>query len=171
MPLIDIGSPEKLDRLPRDAVDFFCVFARFEFALKASGCFSKRKDGSAEADWEKYRKRPEIMSLFHSLKKSDKVKYIIKSPPKTQIVLTRDCSPLIDWEQKNDIPLRNMKGLIRAIKQTRNNLFHGGKTFAGEFIVGSERNHKLIAAATTALLTMLNVTEDVKEKFYSKDDV
>jgi hypothetical protein len=83
----------------------------------------------------------------------------------------RDGKEEIDWEQRNAVPVTDVDGLIEAIKQTRNNLFHGGKTFAGEFIERPERNHKLIKAATVILKCMLDVTTDVKERYYSKEDV
>jgi len=120
-------------RADRDLLlTFFLTFARFEYALKASGLFKRDnrqrnplRPREAEPDWDTF--AVSLRDLFQ-IQKSEPLQnaceFILTCPPWKQVVINN----VIDWET----PVRpqeesNIKFILRMIRCIRNNLFHGGK--------------------------------------------
>lgn len=153
---------------PINAVEFFCVFSRFEFALKKGGFIRGNPGQPAWPDWHAFSRLPEIQCLFAELSRRPRVRYIIENPPKTQIVREHDGRSYVEWEAQVG-RVENIEMLIDAARQTRNNLFHGGKT-AIEPVERAERNAMLIDAANEVLQTLLMANDAVRAIFLQEYD-
>jgi len=148
--------------------DFLITFARFECALKNIPEFLKiRKDRKGreypEADWDEFSKS--ISDNFEQNTSKDirlAVNFILKSPPKKQVVK----DGILDW--KDSLLDKNAsitKKLSIYICRVRNNMFHGGKfnSIPNE----GDRNCKLIYHSMKILNYWLELNEEVKENFLS----
>jgi len=144
-----------LDRL---AFQFFKMFSRTEYALKASG-FNKG-NGQADADWEKF--AAVVLPLVESPQTSElatAIDYILKHPPKKQMIkdgqlVWEDCKPSAQSEA--DL-------LLLYVRRVRNNLFHGGK-FNGNWFA-PERNEKLLRCSLIVLAETREYVADVKDAY------
>ena len=148
-----------------DFVRFFLIFTRFEYALKRSGYVREKRGRGGEkypeADWEKFGE--EIKSVFKKYKcghpdVAEAVKYLEDNPPKRQVI--KDGK--LEWA-----PMTNgdtdYKSLIRAVKQVRNNLFHGDKRIASP--KDPSRNMELIKHSITVLKYLLYSSDKVKNHY------
>ena len=104
------------------AFQIFSAFARFEYALKASGmCRANRRFGYAEPNWEKFIAWADVnMTITAGSEVGNAIKFLEQYPPRVQIGPTT-------WEER---PLRGATEAARGIeaaRRVRNNLFHGGK--------------------------------------------
>ena len=140
------------------ASEFFFLFARYEYALKTSGRFNRRRQ-NAEADWSFF--ATELDSLFD--KNSSKelrsaVDYFLAHPPKKQIIAVNN----LQWDNTPPNAKSELDLLFAYIRRVRNNLFHGGK-FKGRFFADPERSEDLIQHGTTILNHCLSLAPDVKE--------
>ncbi len=110
----------------REINDFYYMFSRSEYALKASGFLMNGVD--AKANWDSFAGsiRPNF-NRNKSKELNDAVKYIKSNPPKKQIVNAGDLA----WDQTNNDNLPLVNFLILMIRRIRNNLFHGGKLQSG----------------------------------------
>src|SRR5690606_25140871 len=119
--------------------EFFIIFSRFEYALKA--CNFINGNDRITPNWDAY-----VVTISDSFKPdkneilNEAVKYIIENPPKVQAINNHT----IIWSDRNlddNTPLVNRLRL--HISDIRNNLFHGGK-FNGTFSPENSRNFKLL---------------------------
>ncbi len=143
------------------AEQFFYIFSRSEYALKASG-FLENKD-YVSANWQKFAKK--IRPDFNE-NKSDAfkqaVEYIKKSPPKKQAIVDGH----LEWQ---DFPLDKntptIHFLVTMICRIRNNLFHGGKFEHGSSKEIS-RDTKLIKHSILILCELMEIDDKVKHYFH-----
>jgi hypothetical protein len=153
---------------PHNAIVFFCLFSRFEFALKKAGFIRGNPGQAAWPDWSTFGLQPKIQKLYQGLTQRASVRYIIDHPPKRQIVSEYGGKLHLEWQDWIG-RVENMEMLIEAVRQTRNNLFHGGKS-ATEPVERAERNEQLIDAAIEILRAMLLANENVKVIFDQERD-
>lgn len=141
------------------AADFFCVFSRTEYALKASG-FNKG-DGPAEPNWIKF---ATALESFVGSPPSDEVlqaiKFILKEPPKKQCILGGQ----IEWREVKPSTNSQSDTLFQYIRRIRNNLFHGGK-FNGHWFA-PERSERLMRAALIVLKAAVEQEPKVREAYH-----
>lgn len=111
-------------------LEFFLVFSRFEYALKASGFFKRHPTDpprwpKAEPDWDSF--AVSLRDTFNPSATDDlrqACEYLRDSPPNQQVIL----DDAVAWET----PVRpdnetDIEFLLRMVRCVRNNLFHGGK--------------------------------------------
>jgi len=105
--------------------DFFMVFSRFEFALKKIGYYKTYSNNRVSPDWNSFAKDYE--NIFNPNKSEElfqAVSYYLSHPPWIQ-VLNDD---KLEWrENTRKYNESDFAWIIRSIRVTRNNLFHGGK--------------------------------------------
>ena len=140
--------------------EFFMVFSRFEYALKAARWANAGNNNTAEPDWNEVITKLEGEESAKSKDwecVSDKAGILLTKPPKKQMLKGRR----LYWREAGSSGSRSRK-LIEAAKRVRNNLFHGAKF---EF---TERDRCLVTAAREVLIQLLEMPSfgDVREKFY-----
>jgi hypothetical protein len=127
---------------------FFMTFARFEYALKASGHVRAGENGAAKANWH---------AVEAALGTDDrtavvaKAGVLLKDPPRRQ-VLTDGC---FDWQTAGSAG-GEPQNLVTAVKRVRNNLFHGGK-FTSVPAYLSPRQVELVTCAGAVLDELLRL--------------
>ncbi|NNG71916.1 hypothetical protein HLI18_18660 [Rhizobium laguerreae] len=104
------------------AFNFLYFFARFEYALKASGYLKRTESGqAAEAGWRQFRERWEEEYMI-----SEAASALIAANPKKQII---DDDGSMAFRAVAFPAGTSELGKVIAFCQTvRNNLFHGGKS-------------------------------------------
>lgn len=135
------------------AVRPFACMSRFEFALKEAGYVNGAEGGNAGPDWTKFEGTAGKAGAFAGLKQIDAIKPLFEEPPRKQ--LRRGTS----FEWGDPMPINNLAEFGLAMRQVRNNLFHGGKTGA------NPRDDTLCEAATAALLYLLTIDVSVMSAF------
>jgi hypothetical protein len=153
-----VNSPfDRLNLDPRLACEFLAVFARYEFALKASG-FAEGDD--AKAAWDRYARNIDAgLTQLNSAELTAAVDYLLGQPPKKQILVNgklqwRDAPP--------DVHLPRAEQALLMVRRVRNNLFHGGK-----FIPGDERDQVLVNHSLVVLQACLPLDADVAAAYGS----
>jgi hypothetical protein len=143
-------------------LNFFLNFARFEFALKASGFTRLRGRDGVEPNWDNFiNSITEVFNKDHSEELRKACDYILSNPPKRQVLSNNG----IPWEDNNPrISENNTEFIIRMVKQIRNNLFHGGK-YDSESAKNSERKTILLNSALTILDYCLSLNGDLKYNY------
>lgn len=140
--------------------EFFIIFSRFEYALKACNYISG--NDRIRPNWDKYvgtisdKFKPDKNEIL-----SEAVKYIIENPPKVQAINDQT----IIWNNRNsddNTPLVNRLRL--HISDIRNNLFHGGK-FNGTFSPENSRDFKLLKSCVIILNDWLEISPDIRNQF------
>lgn len=143
-------------------LEFFFVFARFEYALKRSTKFLRaRQDAGAQPDWKNFARA--IGAAYSSLDDDDfkqAREYILGKPPQRQVVVNNE----LGWQalvrgEKNEISF-----LLECVRTMRNNLFHGGK-FPGLVVNGSERDLPLLSSGIVVLRSIATLDEQVRATF------
>jgi hypothetical protein len=162
--LIDFGQL----KTNRDLLlEFFLVFARFEFALKNSGYARPRhRNGetapSAEPDWERF--ASSIHNLFTRTRTDDLVQaceYMLINPPLRQVLLNGK----LGWDTSGpDQSLTETERLLALVRRVRNNLFHGGK-FSNEVFESTERHERLLRSSLLILEECLRISPNVQVVF------
>lgn len=112
--------------LPPDQSDlvlrFFLAFARFEYALKRVNWARRGPQGVAQGNWDK------VSGCLRNAEDADRrtvfeaAPLLLKEPPKRQMYEKTKLS----WRASSHSGDESER-FIRALKQVRNNLFHGGK--------------------------------------------
>jgi hypothetical protein len=146
-----------IDRL---AFEFFKTFARFEYALKATG-FHAGNGRKAETNWDAFAKSLNwLFEKQHEGELGEAVRYILEQPPKVQMV---NAAGELEWA---DVPETGpiARQLLLYVRRVRNNLFHGGK-FNGHWFA-PERSEPLMRHSLTVLQACLEASRDVKEAYY-----
>ena len=148
----------------RIVLEFFCAFARFEYALKRSTKFltGGKERRRAEPDWKTFAR--EIGAAYPSLDGEDFKQaraYILGKPPKVQIVVNNE----LDWDPSvRRADQTEISVLLECVKTMRNNLFHGGK-FPGLLVDGSERDPQLLVSGAVVLRSVATLDEKVRAGF------
>lgn len=144
------------------AAEFFRVFARAEYALKASGF--NRGDGPAEPDWRAFAVAvEEFISNPPTQELQQAVDFILKAPPKKQFIV----NGLIEWKEVKPSTNSQADTLFQYIRRIRNNLFHGGK-FNGHWFA-PERSECLVSAALVVLRAVVDHESRVSEAYHERD--
>jgi hypothetical protein len=141
------------------AFEFFRVFARAEYALKASGF--NRGEGPAEADWTRFAKA--IEHFIANPPSDDTVRaidFLLAEPPRKQFIV----NGRIEWREV--VPGTDSKSdkLFQYVRRIRNNLFHGGK-FNGHWFA-PERSERLMMAGLVVLRAAVEQLEGVREAYH-----
>jgi hypothetical protein len=132
---MDLIQKHKLDL----AAEFFFRFARFEYALKATGYHNE--SGGAKPDWKRF--ADELEKLFlnpaDSKKFADAVNYYKHYPPKKQVIRNGELA----WDAVEPNTNSFAHKILLYVCRVRNNLFHGGK-FEGKYFAEPERSESLM---------------------------
>lgn len=143
------------------AVEFLALFSRMEYALKVSG-FAVGKDTGVNANWDAFANA--VNDDFLAIADEDVIKartFLLEAPPRKQVLLeghVRFADQVVD---QNQAPTQQV---IRMVRTTRNNLFHGGKYLPdGEQEPG--RNEKLVRASLSVLRACSTLNELVRMNF------
>lgn len=148
----------KLNQL---AGEFFRLFSRFEYALKANGYLVPNKR-SAESDWTRF--ATDINEAFEQLDDEEIIKakeFIQAEPPKKQI----NNNGQLEWDASQPDSANNTDLMLLYVRRVRNNLFHGGK-FNGKWFA-PERSGHLMDASVKILRGCLKISSDVKKAYDS----
>ncbi len=156
------------------AVKMFQKFARFEYALKASGFYEGDKpptgEKPAKPGWVKFsRVVADRLENPRTEQLKAAVNYICQTPP-MQHVIKADGS--LGWgiAKKND---SKAAVILLYVCQVRNNLFHGGKLETdGQWVISRvERSKLLIEHSLTILDECLEACPKVKDAYnYTSQD-
>lgn len=149
---------ESLDQL---AIKLFKTFARFEYALKATGFHNG--DGKAQPNWRDFAlsieaqlKTPQTSEL------QEAINFILKHPPKKQVIK----NGLLEWDAAKPSTDSNADLILLYVRRVRNNLFHGGK-FNGHWFA-PERSEKLLRNSIIILEECLEASPQVKKVYDQK---
>lgn len=141
------------------AAEFFRVFSRAEYALKASG-FNKG-EGPAEANWEQFAAALEaFVANPPDIEVRDAIAFVLREPPKKQFI----SNGYIEWREVAP-NTGTADALFQYIRRVRNNLFHGGK-FNGHWFA-PERSEQLLTASLAILVAAVEVEPGVREAYHS----
>jgi hypothetical protein len=141
-------------------LEFFLVFSRFEYALKASGLFKRHPPDpprlpKAEPDWDTF-----AVSLRDTFDPNatrelrEACLYLQESPPNQQVIIGDG----VAWET----PVRPVRDteiefLLRMVRCVRNNLFHGGK-YNIAMHEDTQRTEMLLRSSLVILDACLNLS-------------
>lgn len=144
------------------ACEFLAVFARMEYALKATR-FVVGNGGSVSASWDRFAN--EADEDFHAeVNKdlADAVDYLWNHPPRKQILAEDGWVKFTDFEF--DTAQRKLQQVLLMVRTVRNNLFHGGKHLpGGEAEPG--RNEALVRSSLVVLRVCAQLVPDVRESY------
>lgn len=153
-----VGLNEAADR--EQAADFFAIFARFEYALKATK-FAQARRGYVEPDWEKFLSEVESYTAPDSVQLSEAVSYLIENPPKGQIL--HDGRTTYELIAKKPTGRTGLAKAVRSAKRVRNNLFHGGKYMGHS--ESSARNRRLLEASVIVLSAAILAVDGLLDEY------
>lgn len=145
--------------LHKTAVQFFQVFSRMEYALKASGY--NNGDGAAEANWKKF-----ALAISPSVNSppsgeiSEFITFLLNEPPKKQFIV----SGVFVWRDIAASTGNTADDLFVYIRRVRNNLFHGGK-FNGHWFA-PERSEKLMGASLAIMCWAIELDPNVQAAYH-----
>lgn len=142
------------------AFEFFKVFSRFEYALKAAG-FHKG-EGPAEANWDNFATAidPHLSQVAPGVVK-DAIEFLLAQPPKKQFIGTTG----LEWRSVPANQGSPAKDLFTYVRRVRNNLFHGGKF--NEHWFAPERSEKLLMASIVVMHWAIGSTPRVRMAYES----
>lgn len=135
------------------AIRLFACISRFEFALKETGFVTGLENAAVSVGWAEFEAEAGRAGAYDRLRSIDAVRPLFDGPPKKQL---RKGS---GFEWGAPLPVENIQQVSTAIRQIRNNLFHGGKAGA------DPRDNELCDAATATLLFLLTINPQVKAAF------
>ena len=149
-------------------LEFFLVFARFEYALKATRFFVRhpedpRRPPTAEPDWDSL-----VVSLDNTLDPArtdllrEACEYIGQYPPNKQVVV----NGAVAWETPIYPPEESqIHFLLRMVRCVRNNLFHGGKHNI-DVHESTERTERLLRSSLIILEECLALAPEQARAFH-----
>lgn len=155
-------------QLKDDIFTFFCIFSRFEFALKESGFLANKNH--AEANWGSFVNTYKgQFSVSNEAKKS--FWYLTDAdtrPNKQKVIKTIEDGHEVlstQWEQFNmDAGAPDLQKVTDAIKVVRNNLFHGGK-YGDKTWNDVNRTSLLVKSSVIMILELVNLNEYLQAYF------
>ncbi len=166
----DLGISKRLAR------DFFVAFARFEYALKATG-FVNEGEAYAKPNWELWAKDGGRRCAFTASLQNPQAEieqraraaydYISNAPPKKQ--KWDATKKQLYWD--DTCPLQGgteLEKMVDALKRIRNNLFHGGKFLTADSPAepAALRNKTLVMHGLAVLESLLTLDTDLSFAFY-----
>ncbi len=163
MPLTHLMPPPAPAGISSDLLlEFFLVFSRFEYAMKAAGW--TREIREALPDWDRLANaaQDEAPGLTDAL--LDAGSYLLQEPPKKQV---RRPSGELAWSLVDcDADHRPIACLILSVRRVRNNLFHGGKFERLRDL--SERNGFLVEGSLRVLQELLELStcRSIREAYF-----
>lgn len=168
--MVDYREPtcQLIDRLHEKPLiyEFFFVFSRFEYALLSLGYVRPGK--TVFADWDKFATnlndafKPDLTPRL-----PEAVKYYEEQPPKMQAV---ESGRLVWKEGPRQEQQTRLEMLLTSVRRVRNNLFHGEKL--GVLLEGdSPRDVKLLEHGLTILCACLNLSTELRNKFYAEAEL
>jgi hypothetical protein len=145
------------------AIEFFAIFSRFEYALKATGTYAMDSGGGkAAANWDLFANH--IDGSFNAIEDADfknAVGYLLEKPPRKQIYN----NGIVSFkEQKIDGKQTKAQQTLLMIRTVRNNLFHGGKHIRGDEREPG-RNEALVTSSLNVLRRCIGINEAVSSDF------
>lgn len=149
----------KIDSHPADAVRFFKIMMRLEYALKAIA-FARMSRDALEICWDRFANERVGAGLFKTIRDSGRANTLIDEPPSHQVI---DTSGTLDFRPAGQV--QSVQELLAALRRVRNNLFHGGKS--GD--VDHNRNDALIAEAIYVITEILLADDQLRAKFEGND--
>ena len=144
-----------IENIPTEAVHFFKIMMRLEYALKVIG-FGKMDGDRIEICWDRYANERFGKDGFKAIRENKKAKTLIDTPPKKQVIKQ---DGKLDF--RDVAKVTSVQELLGAVRRVRNNLFHGGKSGDPDH----DRNDALIAEATCVITEMLLADEDLRITF------
>ena len=151
----------------RLVLEFFVVFARFEYALKNAPNLPGNQN-YVEPNWRQFALDDNHIKDFDAIVLKDErignaVEYLINNPPK---VLGINNGRLV-WTARQDFRY-GKSSLGRAIlhlKDVRNNLFHGSKNALLPEDPQGHRDEKLLKSALKVLYALVDLDPEVRRAF------
>lgn len=142
-----------------EVCEFFAVFARFEYAMKATRYCRGDRFGNAVPDWHSLKDSLGGAITETGDEDTDKaITYLVHEPPLVQKFI----------EERPEFREAQLDGdtmgaqAIEAAKRVRNNIFHGGKHTPHS---PPERDAKLVQAARAVLEVCLLADAELKSEF------
>ena len=139
--------------------EFFAIFSRFEYAMKATQ-YCRDEGGRAAPAWKALANKlgGGIEGELQNHPARELIDYLLNEPPQVQ----KFVNGKIEF-QAAELSGVNLGGkAIDGARRVRNNLFHGGKHTQHS---APERDTKLIKAAMAVLDTCLAIDPDLKSEF------
>lgn len=152
------GLSEPADQ--KQVLDFFAIFARFEYALKACG-FAHAQKKYVEPDWEKFIKEVEKYSTPATDQLVAAVRYLVDEPPKGQIL--KENRATYEATAKEPSGKTELAKAVRSAKRVRNNLFHGGKYMGAS--ESSVRNRRLLESSIVVLSAAIHAVDGLRFEY------
>ena len=143
-----------------EIIEFFIVFSRFEYSLKAEGYLENNRN--AKANWISFAESIEH-KIYKKLKDDDfsaSFNFILDNPPKVQI----NNDGHIEWETRPASQGSRVKDLFIYIKRIRNNLFHGGK-FTNGILEEFDRDLLLVKHGLKILKSSIELDSNIRNTF------
>jgi hypothetical protein len=166
----DIWRALKVEKA--EAADFLAMFARFEYALKRCHYLQIRDPGAkAQPNWDTFASAVQKAASEAQIEAVwVRGAYLVKHPTRKQIV----ANETLDWADGPPRPSEpSLSWLLGVVRDTRNNLFHGGKFVMGP-VRDPLRDQQLIEASVEVLLACLELECDearqVRDVFWRMDD-
>ena len=104
-------------------LEYFLEVSRMEYALKSAG-YLIRTNGDAMPNWDKFAKDASRSFRYEENAKLEPAcLYYRNEPPKKQVVLDGN----LTWKIREMSERFVLQELLLAVRDARNNLFHGGK--------------------------------------------
>ncbi|WP_421929772.1 hypothetical protein [Neoaquamicrobium sediminum] len=122
-----------------EAITFFAVFSRFEFALKRGGFLLGNVGHPAGPDWARF-SAALGQNFFDAMKAAPEAHILFDDPPKKLMVFAAD-----DVRFVKPAKIVSLQLLFEAVRLVRNNLFHGEK------VLISQRDRDLMKASLFVL--------------------
>ena len=150
---------EDLDSL---ACEFFRTFARFEYALKATG-FYRHDRNYAEPDWTRFAESAPVRGVLDDpvdAGLTEAIVYILNQPPGKQVIENGGLA----WSDRPPDAASQSGRVLGLVCRVRNNLFHGGK--GNQHWIDPERTEQLLRHSLTVLHGWLDASEDVAGAYH-----
>lgn len=145
----------KIEDHPVNAVRFFKIMMRLEYALKDRG-FARGSEKWVRVNWERYASDELGPNFLKELLEGTPPTVLLCEPPSRQII--QPCGRL-GWDRAN--PIESTKDILEAVWRVRNNLFHGGKSGDPDRV----RNDDLIADSIAVISEILRQDEELHALF------
>jgi len=129
-------------------LDFFVLFSRFEYALKAAD-FRQDAPNQADVSWDKFKNWLTQLPTIEQTAVENAGRYLIDNPPKKLVVLNGVSS----WQVPGRGGQSGVRFLVEGLGRARNNLFHGGKWLTPPEL--PERNFQVVSTALDVLRALV----------------